>query len=254
MIKKEVYRFLAAIVFFTRIPVPRSIKLTDEHFNKSARYLTWVGLIIASAGVLILYLGLRIFPVSVALIITLLINTLITGALHEDGLADFCDGFGGGYDKTRILEIMKDSNSGSYGIIALILSYALRYLSLLAMPVNFLIHFYMLAAILSRFTLVLTMYQYSYARLNGNGKSGIVSKSISISDVIIAAIPILLLPFLISEYSVLLLLIPVWITQIIMSRYIHRKIGGYTGDCLGAMQQITEIVFYLSALVWLRFI
>jgi adenosylcobinamide-GDP ribazoletransferase len=253
MLKRELLRFFASVLFFSRIRVPLVASITDEHFRKAIRYLPWVGFMISSASAVIMYFSCMIVPKSIAVLVGLTVNTLLTGALHEDGLADVCDGFGGGFTKQRILDIMKDSHIGTYGVIALILAFLFRYTALAEMPRYFLAVFFIAANTLSRYTLVTIMYQYPYARSDDSSKAKAVIGNYTIADLFIAAIPLIPAFLLTGSKTCLLLIIPVWIAKWIFAKFCYRKIGGYTGDCLGAMQQITEIMFYIGALVWLRF-
>lgn len=112
--------FFTALMFFTRIPVPGSIPYSKELLNKALRFFPLVGGIVGGIGAGILWLGMLIFPFPLALLLSMVVTIFITGAFHEDGFADFCDGYGGGITKERILEIMKDSRLGTYGTIGLI--------------------------------------------------------------------------------------------------------------------------------------
>jgi len=113
----------AALVFFTRLPLWRFeyFKVLPEYFKNVINYWSVVGWLTGGVMCGILFLMSHIFPYSVAIILALLSRIFVTGALHEDGLADFFDGFGGGSTKERILAIMKDSHIGTYGVLALIL-------------------------------------------------------------------------------------------------------------------------------------
>jgi adenosylcobinamide-GDP ribazoletransferase len=254
MLKRQILTFFASVMFFSRMPVPFKYHITDSHFHHAARYLPWIGFIVSLIGGLVMYYTSRILPISMAVLLGMLVNILLTGGLHEDGLADACDGFGGGYNKSSILSIMKDSHIGTYGVIGLILAFLFRFAALAEMPRYFMALFFISANVISRFTLVTIMYKYPYARKNESSKAISVIGDYTLVDLIIAAIPVLILFWVIGSYTALLVLIPVWLTKWLLAVYFNKKIEGYTGDCLGAMQQITEIVFYLSALVWLKFI
>jgi adenosylcobinamide-GDP ribazoletransferase len=253
MLKRQILTFFASILFFSRLPVLFRLQITDVHFRQSARYLPWVGLIVSFIGALVMYYAGRILPPSMAVLLGLVITTLLTGGLHEDGLADVCDGFGGGYTKQRVLDIMKDSHIGTYGVIGLILAFLFRFGALAEMPRYFMALFFVTGNVLSRFTLVTVMYKYPYARNDGSSKAKSVIGQYTITDIIIASVPVILMYCVIGSWAALLTLIPVWITKWLLALYFNKKIDGYTGDCMGAMQQATEIVFYLSILVWLKF-
>jgi adenosylcobinamide-GDP ribazoletransferase len=253
MLKRQILTFFASLMFFSRIPVPFKHYIADLHFQKAVRYLPLIGFIVGLTGGLVMYYTSHILPVSMAVLLGIMVTILFTGGLHEDGLADVCDGFGGGYYKQKILDIMKDSHIGTYGVIGLILSLLFRYASLTEMPRYFMALFFVTGNILSRFTLVTVMYKHKYARSNESSKSIGVIGQLSFIDLIVAASPAVIAFWVIGSYTFLLVLIPVWLTKWLMALYFKKKIGGYTGDCLGAIQQSTEIVFYLSSLIWLKF-
>jgi adenosylcobinamide-GDP ribazoletransferase len=253
MLKNEILRILASFLFFSRIPVPFATNITTLHYSKAVRYLTLVGFFVSIAGALVMYYSFRIIPKPASVLLGMLTTILLTGAIHEDGLADVCDGFGGGYGKKSILNIMKDSHIGTYGVIGLIFSFLFRFITLSEMPVYFMAVFFVTGNIFSRFTLVTVMHQYTYVRDEATSKSKIVISNINYIDLFIATIPVVIMFSFIGSYTALILVIPVWLTKWLLTKYFYKKIDGYTGDCLGAIQQITEIVFYLSALVWLKF-
>src|SRR5574343_1168687 len=119
MIRRELEYFFGAVRFFTRLPVPDWVGHSAAALNRSARYFPAVGMLVGGIGALV-YLGaLQLWPQPVAVLLSMAATIYATGAFHEDGLADTVDGLGGGWDKLRILEIMKDSRVGSYGVIAM---------------------------------------------------------------------------------------------------------------------------------------
>ena len=120
-------RILAAFIFFTRLPFWRLAEVPSEYFKNVVSRWALVGWLTAGLSVIVLYTVSLILPASVAVLLAIVTRLLITGCLHEDGLADFFDSFGGGTSRERILSIMKDSHIGSYGVIGLILYFALLY-------------------------------------------------------------------------------------------------------------------------------
>ena len=121
---------LAAFIFFTRLPFWRLAEVPGEYFKHVVSRWPLVGWFTAGVSVLVLYASSLILPASVAVLLAILTRLLITGCLHEDGLADFFDGFGGGTSRERILAIMKDSHIGSYGVMGLLFYFMLLYFSL----------------------------------------------------------------------------------------------------------------------------
>lgn len=241
----------AALIFFTRLPFWRlkSFQVPAEYFSQVINYWAVVGWLTGGVMAASLWLSAQVLPYSVAIIVALLSRVLITGALHEDGLADFLDGFGGGNSKTRILEIMKDSHIGTYGVIGLIFYFILLYslLSELSLPfacIAILMADPLCKYISSQITLFLP-----YARTAESSKAKMVYKQMSVKTFVISIIfglsPLLLIPSIkllvaiISPISVFLLLI----------FFMKKKLQGYTGDCCGAIFLICELSFYLGVII-----
>ena len=244
---------MASIIYFSRIPVPSKINCSEIHYQHAVRYLPWVGFIVSSAGALAIYYAYYILPSTVAVIIGAAITIFLTGAFHEDGLADVCDGFGGGYSKKHILDIMKDSHIGTYGVIGLVLVFFFKIASLSAMPPFFVVVFFILGNTVSRAAIIPVIQNYSYVRDEITSKVHPVIGEVNGWDLFIGILPAIPVFWFINQLTSLIILLPVWITQWLLIRYFKRKIDGYTGDCLGAIQQICEVVFYISALVWLKY-
>ena len=120
-VKNELRYFLLAIGFFTRIPVPNFADFQEAELNNSAKYFPFVGIIVGLSGALSFYLASLVFPQALAVIISMATTIYLTGAFHEDGLADSADGMGGGWQREQILTIMQDSRLGTYGAVALFL-------------------------------------------------------------------------------------------------------------------------------------
>ena len=120
-------------MFFTRIPVPASLPYSSQLLNQALRFFPLVGMLVGILGAGVLWLALLVFPPPLALLVSMGATILITGAFHEDGFADFCDGYGGGMSAERILEIMKDSRLGTYGTIGLLAMLAAKYTALVSL-------------------------------------------------------------------------------------------------------------------------
>src|SRR5574344_92065 len=130
LFKRQINLLLLALAFFTRIPIPNKTPYSPELLNKSSRYYAVIGFFIGFILCGILAIALVLFPVEIAVILTLIASFIITGAFHEDGFADMWEGFGGGFTSEKKLEIMKDSRVGTYGSLALISIFALMYVSI----------------------------------------------------------------------------------------------------------------------------
>lgn len=247
--KKEIAIFLTAVMFFTRIPCPNNIDHSPEILTKSSRYFSLVGIIIGLFGALIYYLAEFIFNDSISILLSMASTIWLTGAFHEDGFADVCDGFGGGWTKEKILTIMKDSRVGTYGIVGLGLLLAIKHQSLIQLDM----FTYIIAIIsghsISRFAATTLIYTEPYVQDIDKSKIKPSAVNIQLKDVIIGGITAIIPLIYFFNLYVFLAFIPVMITKYLLAKYFHKWIGGHTGDCAGATQQLTEVVFYLTLLI-----
>lgn len=237
-------------MFFTRIPCPKWVDHSKELLNKSTRYFALVGIIIGAIGGLVYYGTSHLFDQNLAILLSMMATIWITGAFHEDGFADMLDGFGGGWTKERILIIMKDSRLGTYGTIGLIFLLATKFFSLeKATGIDFI--FLMIAGhSISRFFATILIYKLPYVRDDGTGKEKPSADNMQLKSLLLNALFGLSPLFLFQEISVFIVLVPCAIATYLMGRFFNKWIGGHTGDCAGATQQIVEIIFYLSMLVF----
>jgi adenosylcobinamide-GDP ribazoletransferase len=242
--------FLLALSFYTRLPGPKTQDYTL--LPQAALYLPVIGWLVGGICAASYYLADLLWPQTTAVILALIIGIFITGAFHEDGFADVCDGFGGGWDKQQILKIMKDSQIGAYGAIGLIVMLLLKINLLSTMPSASLPLHLLAGHTISRMTPLLLMHRYEYARAD-NSKSSMAVFKPGKQQLIFAAI-LALFPFLLLPVQNLLAVIPIILANWLLGRYFFRHIGGYTGDCLGAGQQIAETVYYLSVTALWTFI
>lgn len=236
--------FLTAVMFFTRIPV-RFNDFDEADLNKSTRFFPLIGILVGFIGAVVFKLCNSLLPIEISVLLSMIATLLLTGAFHEDGLADAIDGLGGGWTKEQVLTIMIDSRIGSYGAIGLILALLTKYQALS----------YQLAALipvsiiaghaLSRFCAVLVMATQNYVKTSGKSKP--LATQLSLVELVMATF-FGLLPLAFLAVKFLLALLPVAIVWLWFSLKIRKRIGGYTGDCLGAMQQLTEIAFYVGVL------
>ncbi|MDD2725343.1 MAG: adenosylcobinamide-GDP ribazoletransferase [Methylovulum sp.] len=235
--------FQLALSFYTRLPIPQNLDF--QQLPQATVYLPLVGWLVGGVGALVFYLAALLWSPMTAVILALIAGVFMTGAFHEDGFADACDGFGGGWGKQRILEIMKDSRVGAYGAIGITLLLLLKISLLAAMPVTLVPLLLWAGHSASRLPPLLLMRRYDYARIDG-GKGVVAVFKPSGKDLLFAAMcalsPMLLLPV-----GCWLAGVPMLVVNRLLGRYFYRHIGGYTGDCLGASQQVAEVVFYLGA-------
>ncbi|MBW1911405.1 MAG: adenosylcobinamide-GDP ribazoletransferase [Deltaproteobacteria bacterium] len=237
--------FFTAVMFFTRIPYPKWMDYSEVRLNKSAMYFPLVGCLVGATAAFIFVLGLFIFPKSVALLLSMIASVIFTGAFHEDGWADVCDGFGGGWNKQDILRIMKDSRIGVYGTIGLIVILALKFVALYEMEMELVPWALIAGHSMSRFVSTSFLYTHSYVRENEDSRAKPLATRISWQGLAVAAFfgitPVLLLGNAVYFFVIVPLVICKWC----MGKYFVKWIGGYTGDCLGAAQQVPEVLFYL---------
>lgn len=230
-----------AIGLLSRLPV----KADGKRGAAAAWAFPLVGLITggvaAACGWILLALGLS---ASLTAGLALVVMITVTGAMHEDGLADTVDGLWGGWDTARRLEIMKDSRIGAYGVIALVLSLLLRWVALTALAGAGMLPVALIAiSALSRAPMVLMMASMPHARKDGLSASvGRVDAKTAIIAVGIAS----LIAITLLGWVGITAMIAVLIAGIFCALVAMRKIGGQTGDILGATQQIAEIAALIA--------
>lgn len=239
---------LAAFIFFTRLPFWKIKEVPAECFKHVVPYWPLVGWLTGGAMAGVLWLTGQILPLSVAWIIAIIVRLFITGCLHEDGLADFFDGFGGGTTRERTLAIMKDSHIGSYGVIALII-YFLLLLQLRNLPLNLLCILVFCGDCWSKFCASQLINYLPYARKEEDSKAKVVYNRMSWSELLTAfvcgSLPLILfLPIKIWPATLFPLL-----TFFLLYRLMKRRLLGYTGDCCGAAFLLCEISFYIGSLI-----
>lgn len=241
----------AAFVFFTRLPFWRLkvFQVSPDYYKNVINYWAVVGWLTAVVMAGTLWLSAQILPYSVAIILALISRLLITGALHEDGLADFFDGFGGGNDRERILAIMKDSHIGTYGVIGLVIYFLLFFNILVNIDLRLACFVILAGDPLCKFIASQITFFLPYARTAETSKSKTVydkpSKIAFITALIVGILPVILF---LQSYFWLAIILPVIIFCILVV-LMKKKIGGYTGDCCGATFLLCELSFYLGVLI-----
>jgi adenosylcobinamide-GDP ribazoletransferase len=250
-VRQQFNIFLGALMFMTRLPVGRGYVFRSEDLPRSAVYFPIVGLIVGLLGGLVLLGAEPFFPPAVAVLFCMGTTVVVTGALHEDGLADAIDGLLGGQEPQRRLEIMRDSRLGSYGAVALWFSLTAKAFvltSLLGEGVLKAANALIVAHGLSRAATVALLFSYPYVR-NDQSKARPFGNAVTLKEALLALIfPVLLSFALLGNKSVLTLIAAAAGTWA-AGRYFQKKIGGITGDCLGAASQLIELVCYLSLVV-----
>lgn len=242
-------RILAAFIFFTRLPFWKIAEVPGLYFKNIVSYWSLVGWLTAGVSVLVLYAASMIMPDPVALLLAMMTRLLLTGCLHEDGLADFFDGFGGGTDKERILSIMKDSHIGSYGVIGLICYFALYFSLLNSLPVTLAGAVMLTGDPLCKGISSMIINRLPYARNEQEAKNKTVYSRMTRTEYIMCAaaslIPLVWLP---ESQFLWAILFPI-ATWYLLTSLMKRKIQGYTGDCCGATFLLCELSFYLGIVI-----
>lgn len=260
LLRQEIRYFFSALMFYTRIPCSGEIDHSEKNLDKATRYFPLMGWIVALGTWLVLLALHDILGNEISILLSMLVSILITGAFHEDGLADVCDGFGGGWTKEKILVIMKDSRVGTYGAAGLIIILLLKFfalaqlLVLVSLPDLGLI--LLSAHAMSRFSAIVIIHSSSYVSENAASKSKPIATKRYAENIPIALLWVVIpFAFLIYKHPFYALaLVPIALFTVYLRSYFKRWIGGYTGDCLGATQQINEIVFYIFCIAIWKFI
>jgi adenosylcobinamide-GDP ribazoletransferase len=256
-ILQQLRLFFTAVQFFSRIPVPSWVGHSAQQLDQSARYFPLVGMCVGGFAASVLWLAAWVLPVTLAVAFSMLASVWVTGAFHEDGLSDFVDGMGGGYTREKILAIMKDSHVGAYGAIALLLALLIKFQALMALSnkhsLAFVVATLIAAHAISRLMAVSIMMTQQYVRDDESARAKPVARRLSRVSYAIAlatgmAAIVLLLMAGSSIASAVSAIVVALLLRIYLGWQLQKKLGGYTGDCLGAVQQITEIGFYLGLL------
>lgn len=237
----------AAFQFLTRISVI-PVEYQPDTLSRAAAYFPLVGLAVGAAAVLLHLLLIPHFSRLICALAVVIFFVLITGGLHEDGLADVADAFGGGWDSEQILRILKDSRIGSFGAIALALSLGARCLLIAALPLGRFAGFLISAHVLCRWT-VLPLGHFLKSARGEDGQAARIARKIGLKSIIIGTVLAFgIAAFLLRTRSWVVIIVAVIVTCLTGSYY-QRRIGGVTGDCFGATIQLTEIAVYLCG-VW----
>ena len=247
---------LTALAFYTRVPRPAWSLWCAQDAGHAGAFAPLAGVLVAVAGSVAWWLAARVLPEPLPVILAVAVMIGMTGALHEDGLADVCDAFGAGAGAARTLDILKDPRLGVYGVLGLVLIMAVRIAAL--WQIARLSHgdWIVMAASLmaahasSRFAAVYLTRNMDYARAD-DGRSRVAAFASPLRGMWlwIAAVSTLLavLPLLVLGLLAVLWALPVMIIAGAWLRALfRRRIGGYTGDCLGCVQQVTEVIAYLA--------
>ncbi len=257
----------ASLMFFTRLPFWRLHQPPAESFQCVVEYWPLAGWLTGGAMAAVLWAGDMLFPHMLTVVLAIVVRILLTGALHEDGLADCFDGFGGGTSRERTLLIMKDSHIGTYGVLGLTLYLALLFTCLYSLPPAIAPLVVLAADPYSKLLAAQATMMMPYARTADEAKARVVYRRMSITAglrlFVMGVLPLALLLGLasgviaidscealaVAAYGLrwhLLVFVP-GIAMYALYIYIYRRLRGYTGDCCGAMCLLIELAFLLTA-------
>ena len=244
-IKHEIRVFFTAIMFYTRIPCPSWVDHSSELINKSSRYFSLIGIIVGAFGGFVYWLGAMVFTPEIAVLLSMATTIWITGAFHEDGLADVFDGFGGGWSKEQILEIMKDSRLGTFGVIGLLFMLTIKFLTLVQLEDLMAIPLVLISGHALSRLFASTLISYRSHVTTEASKTKPIAKGMKLGSLLISGLLAVIPLYFYDNLWVFASLPLLLLISYLLGVYFQRKIKGYTGDCLGATQQFCEVVFYL---------
>lgn len=252
----ELRFFLTAVGYFTRVPMPQRLAnwvgFAPHYLNAAARYFPLVGLLVGLAGAVVTGLAWQFWSPSVSIVLGMAATLMLTGAFHEDGLADCVDAFGGGYRPEDVLAIMRDSRVGAFGAIAIVVALLLKWQLLVSVEdrggAEMLLAILIAAHGASRAMAITFLATHDYVRAEGKAKP--VAQRLETKSLLFAlacgVLPLLWISPLFAGIVVLVLAG----VRAALGAYFVRRIGGYTGDCLGMAQQLAELSIYLVAAAW----
>ncbi len=257
--------------------MPRWVGHSAADLAGTTRYFPAVGIAVGAIAAAVFWAASIVFPPVIAAVLSTIATVMLTGALHEDGLADTMDGLGGGHTRERALEIMKDPRIGAFGALSLMLLLGLKIAALSALPLPWVAATLIAGHALSRWCAVLIVWRLPYARADSSTRARPVVERVALTDVVVATVfglaPLVIwasaaslatpsateppgtdsasltagvLASLVGRGAATLL--GAFAVTVVLAIWYRRRLGGYTGDTLGATQQITEAVFYLTML------
>lgn len=247
--KRQWHLLRVALMFYTRVPVG-SFQHPPEDLAPAIRFLPVVGWLVGGISAAVYFAATQVWPPVVAAGLALAASIWSTGAFHEDGWADSCDALGGGYTPEQILTILKDSRLGTYGVVGLILLLGLKWALLTTLSPLAGAAAIVVAHSLSRVPPVWMIRWMPYARKDGESKAKPVAVGIFQAGLILATtlglLPLLAVSFWLLDFRALLLVPAAALGGWLVARDYQQRLGGYTGDGLGAAQQLAEVAMLLT--------
>ena len=264
-LKYEYRLLLVAIQFLTRIPVPEFTNYQPQWLHQSSRHFPAVGLLVGLLCALVFWLTCMIFTPLVAAVLSTVFSIKLTGAFHEDGLADSCDGLGGGLTRARTLTIMKDSRLGTYGTLGLVSALLTKITLLASMPMTTALVALIIGHSASRLLSISLIAMLPYGGEIEHAKAKPMAQQLTPLQAVIASgwlvlggvLVLIMFPDTMRQLGIwhwLLALMLALIATDYMRRLLRRRLDGYTGDGLGATQQLSEVAIYAGLAATIPFI
>ncbi|KOO06382.1 adenosylcobinamide-GDP ribazoletransferase [Vibrio hepatarius] len=250
-LKYQLELFWLSLGFFSRLPIPSDTPYSEQRMNQAGRYFALVGLLLGCLCALVYWVASTLFSTEVAVFLMMCFSLMLTGAFHEDGLTDMADGIGGGMTVERRLTIMKDSRIGTYGASALVMALLGKFvfLSQLAQSADLVVVIIAVYAF-SRGVAASLIYDMPYVSDIDTSKSKPLANKQSQLELTILIVTSLL-PLICFDTGLMVALVAAGlIFRFALKRWLLKRLGGFTGDCLGAAQQLTELLSYLVILAW----
>lgn len=255
-VRGELRAAAAAMTFLTRLPMAGIVAHDADDLRGSLAYFPVVGILVGIVSGLVFALAARLWPTVLATFVCIGATVLITGAFHEDALADALDGFGGGWSANQVLEIMKDSRVGSYALVGMVLVIGIKVFALAAIfgaarenAVLTVGRALVAAHVLGRWSSVVLIASLPYVRVATPGAraptGAAFSAAASRGRVVAATLIAIGCVVLVLEWRAIPVLVATALVMFLAGRYFVRRIGGITGDALGALNQVVELTTYL---------
>jgi len=232
--------FLAALRFLTIIPFPWRRGVSPEEVGRSVVYFPLVGAIIGLILVGLNWLLGWLLPSALINVLLVVSLVAISGALHLDGFVDTCDGMAGGKTVEERWQVMQDSRAGAFGIIGVCCLLLVKYVSLNAVPDNWLMPTLVLMPVVSRWAMVYAVFAYPYAKPSGLGK--VFKQGASWQRFAIATVISLVVAVILTKLAGFVIMLAIWVIALAMTVYLKGKFGGLTGDTYGAINEVAEVL------------
>jgi adenosylcobinamide-GDP ribazoletransferase len=246
--------FWSAIMFYTRIPAPKGTQHSQEILNRSRKYFPLIGIIIGLTLCSVYAFAHLFFSTTLSTLLAMTAAVLATGAFHEDGFADTCDGFGGGWTTEQALTIMKDSRVGTYATVGLFFLFTIKAFTLLQIVESLRFMTFVMCVIsantISRQLSSIAIEHFDYVQDIDKSKVKPITETLlnntdKLHSYLLTAIPLTIM-MLLSFWATIISASLATTCAYLFLQYSKNRIGGYTGDVLGATQQLSEITFLLS--------